>query len=155
MREFSKVSPLVWRSERFIDLPSDDGRYLYLYLLTCEHQNSAGAYRLPDAYACADLRWKPERYVKAKKELVSADLIAIDDKASVIAIRRWFQHNPPMSLPHLKGIQKMLDKLPSLAIASEAALEAEAAFEARAAKTPGPPKYTSPLTNTAYLSGKR
>ena len=48
MREFSKVSPAVWQSERFHSLPSDDGRYVHLYLLTNDHQNSAGCYRLPD-----------------------------------------------------------------------------------------------------------
>ncbi len=28
MRDFSKVSPTVWQSERFNSLPSDDGRYV-------------------------------------------------------------------------------------------------------------------------------
>ena len=79
MRDFSKISPALWQSKRFNTLPSDDGRYLYLYLLTNGHQTSAGAYRLPDGYATNDLRWELSRYVKARHELISADLILIAD----------------------------------------------------------------------------
>ena len=57
MRDYSKISPALWQSARFNDLPSDDGRYLYLYLLTSSHQTSAGCYQLPDGYSCSDLRW--------------------------------------------------------------------------------------------------
>ena len=28
MRDFNKVSPTLWQSSRFVDLPSDDGRLL-------------------------------------------------------------------------------------------------------------------------------
>jgi hypothetical protein len=147
MREYSKVSPNVWPSERFNSLPSDDGRYLYLYLLTCSHQNSAGAYRLPDGYACVDLRWKPERYHRARAELVAADLIAFDQQASVVMIRRWFRHNPPMSEKHLIGIERMLERLPSETIAQDALEAAQEAWEAiqneRAAKKPQPPAASS------------
>ena len=56
---FSKISPAVWQSLHFNGLPSDDGDYLYLYLLTNRHQNSAGCYRLPDGCAvrtCSGVR---------------------------------------------------------------------------------------------------
>ncbi len=147
MREYSKVSPNVWQSERFNNLPSDDGRLLYLYLLTCSHQNSAGTYRLPDGYACVDLRWKPERYHNARAELVAADLIAFDDLASVVMICRWFRHNPPMSEKHLIGIERALERLPSESIAQHALEAAQEAWEAkqaeRAAKNPPPPSAPS------------
>jgi hypothetical protein len=136
MRVYSKVSPLVWRSERFMGLQSDDGKLLYLYLLTCEHQNSAGAFRLPDGYACVDLRWEPERYVKARAELIAADLIAFDEKASVVAIRRWFQHNPPMNEKHFAGTLRLLDGLQSDSIAQEVRASLTAAWDEKAVKTP-------------------
>jgi hypothetical protein len=88
MREFSKISPALWQSERFNSLPSDDGRYLYLYLLTNEHQNSAGCYRLLDLYACSDLRWSIERYSKARSELVDGGLVRFDAKGPVVMIVR-------------------------------------------------------------------
>ena len=127
MRDFSKISPALWHSKRFNNLPSDDGRYLYLYLLTNEHQTSAGCYRLPDGYATNDLGWELSRYVSARQELVAADLILFDESESVVMITRWFQHNPPMSDSHFIGIERVLTKLPSQNIwiaASKAANEA-------------------------------
>jgi hypothetical protein len=116
VRDFSKISPALWHSQRFNTLPSDDGRYLYLYFLTCAHQNSAGCYHLPDGYACDDLQWPLERYLTARSQLIANDLIAFDDDCRVVMICRWFKHNPPMNEKHLIGIERVLEKLPSLKI---------------------------------------
>jgi hypothetical protein len=113
MRDFSKISPAVWQSKRFNSLPSDDGRYLYLYLLTNEHQTSAGCYRLPDGYAINDLRWELSRYVKARQELVAADLILFDATESVVMITRWFKHNAPQNESHFVGVERLLQRIPS------------------------------------------
>ena len=138
MRDFSKISPALWQSKRFNTLPSDDGRYLYLYLLTNGHQTSAGAYRLPDGYATNDLHWELSRYLKARQELASADLILFDEAESVVMITRWFKHNPPMSESHLIGVHRILEKMPSQLIfeaANQAVIEAwESVQTARAAK---------------------
>jgi hypothetical protein len=130
MRDFSKVSPTVWQSERFNSLPSDDGRYVYLYLLTNEHQTSAGCYRLPDGYACSDLRWASERYAKARGQLIDAGLIRFDSNTQVVMITRWFKHNPPMNEDHQTGIVRILERLPSEVIASEAMQALEDSLEA-------------------------
>jgi hypothetical protein len=121
MRDFSKISPAVWHSQRFINLASDDGRYLYLYFLTSEHRNSAGCYRLPDSYASGDLQWQQDRYLKARKQLVEADLIHFDEENHVVMICRWFKHNPPMNEKHFIGIECILERLTSPSI-REAAL---------------------------------
>lgn len=123
MRDFSKISPSVWQSDRFNNLQSDDGRYLYLYLLTSSHQTSAGCYQLPDGYACSDLRWELERYKQSRDQLVSADLIQFDAEASVVMVTRWFRHNPPMSESHLLGVERILERIHSQSI-REAAQEA-------------------------------
>ena len=134
MREFSKISPALWHSQRFNTLPSDDGRYLYLYYLTCEHQNSAGCYRISGGYACDDLQWQNERYLKARSQLIAADLIVFDDDCRVVMICRWFKHNPPMNEKHLIGIERILEKLPSITIQSVAQAALNAAWEAIAAE---------------------
>ena len=123
MRDFSKVSPAVWHSQRFNSLPSDDGRYLYLYLLTSSHQTSAGCYQLPDGYACSDLQWPLKRYTAARQQLVEADLIRFDSETGVVLITRWFKHNPPMSESHLTGIERVLERISSDSL-REAAQEA-------------------------------
>lgn len=130
MRDYSKISPAVWQSARFNSLPSDDGRYLYLYLLTCSHQTSAGCYVLPEGYACSDLRWPPNRYHAAREQLIAADLVHFDPQGEVILITRWFKHNPPMSESHLIGIERQLERLPSLVLYDEAQAALQGAWEA-------------------------
>lgn len=165
MRDFSKISPTLWRSKRFLDLSSDDARYLYLYLLTCEHQNNAGAYYLPDGYACNDLSWQVERYDKALAELEQVDLIATDRSVSVVMIRRWFKHNPPMNESHLRGIERVIERIESDCIAEavsadlseawELVLEARRAEEERKkAKAPLPSLRNSTALETSYLNGR-
>ena len=149
MREFSKVSPAVWQSKRFIGLPSDDARYLYIYLLTCEHQTSAGIYRLKDGYACDDLRWDAKRFAKARRELVEADLIHFDEMESVVLITRWFRHNPPTSADHLTGIERVIERIPSEKLGEEAMTAAQDAWETyQAAKSS---KKVSKSDATSYL----
>ena len=170
MRDFSKISPAVWQSLRFNSLPSDDGRYLYLYLLTNRHQNSAGCYQLPDGYACTDLLWCSERYVAARQALLKADMIRFDAEASEVMITRWFKHNPPMNQSHYDGTERILERLESPEIA-EAALEAlreswESILAERLARTQkgqkpahGPPNGHSgqmpDRLQTAYMRGQR
>ena len=120
MRQFSKFSHSLWQSERFNSLPSDEGRYLYVYLLTSSHQTSAGAYRLPDGYACEDVRSPPEKYRATLQHLIAAGLVAFDADTSVVRITRWFKHNPPMNDSHLKSIEGELSRLPSETLAEDA-----------------------------------
>ena len=148
MRDYSKISPAVWHSSRFNNLATDDGKYLYLYLLTSPHQTSAGCYHLRDGYACSDLRWTVERYREAREQLIAAELIQFDAEADVVMITRWFKHNPPMSEHHLLGIERQLERLPSETIceaAMEAAQEAWEVLEAQKATPKQKPPYALPL----------
>jgi hypothetical protein len=109
-REFSKVSPAVWRSGRFISL-SDRGKVAYFYLITNAHVTSAGCYHLPDGYAAADLKWPQEDYLATRDELIGAELIDFDPEHSVVLIERWFKHNPPTNDDYAKGTLKRLDTI--------------------------------------------
>ena len=135
MRDFNKVSPTLWQSSRFIDLPSQDGRYLYLYLLTCPHQNSAGCFWLPDGYACHDLAWDRDCYLKARQQLIDADLIEFDDTEQVVFIKRWFRHNPPMNPSHVIGIEKALIQCPSIELRDNCHEELKAAWAEKLASS--------------------
>lgn len=133
MRDYSKISPNLWQSARFNGLPSDDARYVYLYLLTSSHQTSAGCYRLPNAYAADDLKWPEARYLRARDELISADLIKYDPDNTVVMITRWFRFNPPMNEKHEKGIRHVLERIPSQSIWEAASAELDAVVEEEAA----------------------
>lgn len=134
MREFSKISPSVWRSKRFVALPNDDARYLYLYLLTNEHQTNAGAYHIKDGTAADDLHWEKQRITDALAALTNADLILHDAETAELAITRWFKHNPPMSESHLVGVEKTLERIESSAIADAVTKDLWEAWEAFQAK---------------------
>lgn len=133
-REFSKVSPAMWRSARFAGL-SDKGKVAYCYYLTNTHVTSAGCYILPDGYACADLNWSLTEYRQARDECREAGLI--DYEGDTVFIERWFKHNPPMNENHAKGTIKLIasiepDRLrekteAAFSLANEQRVEREAA----------------------------
>ena len=127
MREFNKVSPTLWQSARFQGLPSDDGKFLFLYFLTCPHNNSAGCFWLPDGYACHDLRWEQDRYDAALQSLIDAGIVDHDLENQVVLIERWFRHNPSMNRSHYKGIIGQLEKVPSDRLQAKAFAALEAA----------------------------
>lgn len=133
-REFSKVSPAVWRSGRFRRLSGHMSKQVYLYFITNSHVNSAGCYALPDLYACADLDCEAEVYTAARDELLAGELIDHDPDTAEILIERWFRHNPPMNPSHYKGTCRFIADIESdrLREKAEAALtEAWDVYQAR------------------------
>jgi hypothetical protein len=130
MREFSKISPAVWNSRRFL-AASDDGKLMLLYLMSCSHQSLAGACKMPPAYAAHDLKWKLERSITALSELAVAELIALDSDAETVFVRGWFRFNPPSNASHEKGIRRELLRLPSDAVREVAVGELEAHLASR------------------------
>src|SRR5687767_11979879 len=105
-RDFSKVSPKVWRSPRFMGLNSERAKLLYMYVLTCQHQSSAGCFRLPDAYASDDLGWSQADLDGARAALVGAELLVHDAETDEYFVPRWFKHNPGTNPKHRKGIER-------------------------------------------------
>lgn len=153
-REFSKISPKVWRSQRFRSLESDDPRYLLIYLMTCQHQSSAGCFRMPDAYGAADLDWTVERVRKARAALVQSDLIAFDAGTDEYFICGWFMHNKPMNASHQKAIVNRISDLESDLLREVAEGEfGEAALPST--REPVPAYGSSRLTETAFMSSGR
>ncbi len=131
MRDFSKVSPRLWESERFRELESDADRLAYLYLLSNTHQNSIGCYRLPPPYACADLCWDPPKYEASEQALVEGGLISVDDHSREILILRWFKHNPPTNPKHYQGAVRQVKKIQSDTLREVASAELQTAWAAR------------------------
>ncbi|CAI2932442.1 hypothetical protein [Aminobacter niigataensis] len=156
-REFSKVSPAVWRSGRFTGLECSIAQILYLYFLTCEHQNSAGCFRLPDGYACSDLGWEPATYTEARERLVRADLVTFDPATEEIYVDRWFRHNAPMNEKHSLGTRRIIEAIESDAVREKVENEFLAADEIRTAKVvpPHTPFHTAGLSNTRLVKGGR
>ena len=170
MRHFNKVSPTLWQSRRFQGLPSDDGRLLFLYFLTCPHNNSAGCFFLPDGYACHDLGWEKDCYEEALQSLIDAEMVDHDAENQVVLIEQWFRHNPSMNKSHYRGIIGQLERVPSDRLCEKAAGALEAAENSTVVRkrdggTQPPDKLdtrpepsagvTAAHLNTAYMTGQR
>jgi hypothetical protein len=130
-RKFSLVSPALWRPGRFLSLTSSDAKVLHLYLLTSDHQTSAGCFRLPDGYACADLHWPMEQYQAARDALIEAGLIMADRETAEIYIERWFNHCPPTNEKHAAGTRRLIEEIESDTIREKVENDYIAADDAR------------------------
>lgn len=156
-RKFSMVSPAVWGSKRFSTLPTTEAKLLYHYFLTCEHITSAGAYRIKEGYALADLGWPAQQYQKAVQALQAADLVAYDAEFETVYVKRWFRHNPPMNERHAQGCRRMIMELDSEVIAELAMIDFEEA-DSRRNPIPDPPSSVSPglrATLVAQAGGRK
>jgi hypothetical protein len=111
-RQFSKVSPAIWASRKFRGVSSLARNFL-LYLITNEHIDSSGCYRLPDAYAAHDFGVETDEIETLYAELVEADLISRDKEAEWVLIKRWFKHNPPTNESHATGTRKLISQIES------------------------------------------
>lgn len=156
-RDFTKVSPAVWRSNRFRRLATTDAQLLYLYFLTCEHQNSAGCFRIPDGYACADLGWETGRYVTARDTLVDGEMVSFDQEGEVVYIRRWFKHSPPMNDKHAVGTRKIIADIEndSLREVVEAEFDEADRLRMRAAAEKSASDQASRRASAGYEGGMR
>lgn len=157
MRDFSKVSPKLWRSPRFRSLDSDDAKLLYVFLLSCEHQTSAGCFRLPDAYAASDLAWDAERLHTARVQLIEVGLVVHDSGTDEYFVPRWFWHNPITNPKHMKGAERLISELDSDHVREAAEVELS---EHQPSKNPlDPPMEPLPnnsrLLNSGYFNGTR
>lgn len=151
-RQFNVVSPALWRSPRFLKL-SSDARVLHLFMLTSEHQNSSGSFRLPGGYACADLGWTLDQYEAARKELCESELVLFDDTTDEVYVLRWFKHARPANDKHAQGAASRIDKIESDRIHHQAEADFEEAEGERRDKASV--AQNSRLTQSRYLSGGR
>lgn len=111
MRDFTKVSPLVWRSKKFKRLEPID-RLIYLYLLTSAHSNSVGCYVLPLEYVALDLGMTPDDAIKGIERVSETLLIGFDSDEDLVLVHNFLTFNPPMNPNHAKMMQKEIGALP-------------------------------------------
>ena len=56
MRNYGSVSSLIYRNEGYRNL-SEKSRWMFIYLLTCNHGNMIGCFNLPADYTVSDLQF--------------------------------------------------------------------------------------------------
>lgn len=158
MRDFTKVSPKIWRNRSFKTLGTDEARLLMLYLMTSEHQNIAGCFRLPQGYAIDDLGWSAEKYRESLEALIEAGLVLADAETLEVFVCGWFEQNAATNKKHALGIERVIDAIESdtLRETVQGEFDASNAFlgkveEQRASNILG---MTDRLTSTGYMNGR-
>jgi hypothetical protein len=92
MRDYGKVYTAFWISEDIRGM-SEDGRMLALYLMTCQHGNMLGCFRLTNAYAADDLQWEIERVAKGFDELLEKRFAYRCGRTFWVFIRQFLKWN--------------------------------------------------------------
>jgi hypothetical protein len=108
---YSKVFVKIWHSKDFRML-SEEGKMLFLYLLTSPHRNMGGFYYLPLPYLCFDVGLDERRVSKAFEELTDKDMAQYDYDTQVVFIKKWFSYNPIENENQAKGLNKQLAEIP-------------------------------------------
>ncbi len=108
---YSKVFVKIWHSKDFRML-SEEGKMLFLYLLTSPHRNMGGFYYLPFPYLCFDIGLDEKRVARAVEELEDRGMAVYDKDAQVVLIKKWFCYNPIENENQAKGLNKQLAEVP-------------------------------------------
>lgn len=115
---YGKVHGSFWRDMEDEGV-SDGGMLLFLYLITCEHRNIIGLYRLPFAYVSADLRCDLETVSKRFAELVEKGFVKYDESTKVVFVRNFLKYNPLDNANVEKNAVKAVQELPKTALLRE------------------------------------
>jgi len=108
---YSKVFVKIWHSKDFRTL-SEEGKMLFLYLLTSPHRNMGGFYYLPLPYLCFDIGLDENKVARAFEELEDRGMAVYDKDTQVVLIKKWFCYNPIENENQAKGLNKQLAEVP-------------------------------------------
>jgi uncharacterized phage protein (TIGR02220 family) len=111
MRDYGKVHTSFWTSSTVREM-SEDGRTLAFYLLSCPHGTIAGVARIPDGYACEDLKWSAERVRAAFIELDAHAFARRCEATAWVWIQNYLEWNPLENPNQRKAARKVADQVP-------------------------------------------
>ncbi|MHB8928906.1 MAG: hypothetical protein ACYC9Q_14910 [Bacillota bacterium] len=111
MSRYANVYTKIWRSNSFRSL-SEDGRTLFMYLLTSPHMNMIGYYYLTDEYAKSDLQWSLERLLATFEETAQAGMAIFDRSHSVVLVSKKLKWTPLEGIKQFAGAVNALKDVP-------------------------------------------
>lgn len=114
MARYYRVRPDYWSHDKAGW--TDRDKLLGLYLLTCEHRNLEGFYRLPKAYVAADLGWAPKTVDATLKRLISAGFCLYDAEAEVVLLPDVLADQAPSTGKQMVGALNSLERVPPNAL---------------------------------------
>ena len=119
MARYRKVESRIWNDAKFLSL-SDDGKIVFLLLLTHPSMTSVGAMRSSlSGLAEEMLGWLPERLRKGFGEAFLKGMVKHDEKACLIVLPNFMKYNAPESPNVVKSWSASLELLPECALKTE------------------------------------
>lgn len=109
---FTKIDELIWSDDKFKEL-TDDGKLLFIFVLTCSHRNILGLYFLPVPYGAFDLGWETERFTKGLRELLGKGFVNYCFNTNILFVKNFLKYNP---LENPNQVKKAMSDLKSIPI---------------------------------------
>jgi len=105
MREYGQIQSSYWTHPNIQGL-SHDAKLIGAYLLTSQHTNGIGCFRLPIGYVSIDLGMGIERVSKGFQELFERGFSEVDERSGYVLIPSFLKwnpiHNPNSALARVK-----------------------------------------------------
>jgi hypothetical protein len=105
----------IWTDETFKKLNKRQ-QLIFFYILTSPHSNMLGLYVLKQAYVAADLNMDEGEICGHMGVLGEAGLIQYDDKAEVVFIKNFIEHNKMRNPNAVTGAAKKAMTLPKTSL---------------------------------------
>ncbi|ESY79599.1 hypothetical protein X739_21205 [Mesorhizobium sp. LNHC220B00] len=111
MSWYRKVDIRVWNDMKFRRL-SDDGKLVFLYLLTHQSMTQLGAMPGTAPGLAPTLKWSTERFHKGLAELSANSMVEYDDEAGIVCLPNFLRYNAPENPNVVKAWGSSYDMLP-------------------------------------------
>jgi len=108
---YRKISVKIWNDDKF-PFCSDDCKLVFVHLLTTPSSSPFGLYKSSLAGLAAEMRWPEKRYMKAFREALAKGFVKHDERALLIYLPNFLDHNPPESPNVIKSWGKLFDEIP-------------------------------------------
>ena len=115
MGRYRKIDTRIWNDAKFCSL-SNEGKLLFLFLLTHPHLTSIGAMRATITGLAAELGWSSKSLREAFGEAFRKGLVEHDEKACFVGIPNFLRYNGPESPNVVKSWSDSLDLIPECAL---------------------------------------
>ena len=108
---YRKVAVRIWNDEKFRAL-SDDGKLVFLFLLTHPQMTSLGAMRATMEGLAKEMGWLSGRLSKGFAEASGKGMAKHDPEAGIVVLPNFLRHNPPENPNVVKSWRGIDDLLP-------------------------------------------
>ncbi|MGB0419017.1 MAG: hypothetical protein ACPGF8_05450, partial [Opitutales bacterium] len=115
--KYRKIDSRIWNDEKFREL-SDNGKLVFLFLLTHPHMTALGAMRATIPGLASEIGWSQKAFAEAFREAFAKGMAKHDEKACFLWLPNFLKYNKPESPNVVKAWESSLDLLPECALKS-------------------------------------